>query len=865
MQIDTEALFRGEGSQMFSPPTSGDYNKAAHLVKEAGQKTNGWDVPHEQADCFTSRAGQESTLLQWELSSVTSEAVVNDRSRGHDDHSGVDSEPLKRQALAALLASLRPSQRITFVHRFDPNAPVGPKYHMALEGLVCHHHGSAQAELSAALQREITSFLRTGYPEYGFSLKEEPWRAEPRRSKDVQSERRVLIPAHLQLNSQQIGFSSELRGVSRVRLPVLKQSGPACLLGAMSALMASTKPTELRIEFSGRVITADVLRDIRTMLARLGEAVLVQDGGTTMQFSAPSASGLDTLRADSLVWAQWLLEPVGADMRVIIESEGEPSSVLIHLAGRDILQGRPYTIIKFEQDDGPESAKDVSTNLSYWVPANCQLPPVFPRALLLHDIGLAKGTSFRLAVPELPSVQLGLAPSALGDQKVCLRDLDRLQHCYVVGATGTGKSTLLHSMIAQDIERGHGVVLFDPHGDLYQQILGHIPQRRAKDVVLLDFTNPDLVPGMNILQLTSAHKDIESNSIIRDLSAILLQLYRGIPESMGPIFFLYMRNVLALLLAAPGGTCTLLDVPRVLADRAFRNFLIAQCQDKQVVEFWKGIALQASGDHGLKELAPYIVSKFTEFTQNAIVRRVVGQAQSTFEFGSMMNERKVVLVNLAKGMLNDLDSSFLGMLLTGKLFRDASRRCAVPLQERIPCFVYLDEFQNLTSEALGTALAEGRKYGLALTLAHQDSMQVSQTLKTSLWTNAASKVLFRLGPHDAKELQNLTEPLFSANDLSSLPDRQAVVRLKSETGITPALTIQVTSYVDSQKVTANPDQVSALRLRSREAYCHSALAIDQAIEANRWQAPEPAAPELQKVTEGKASYKDLMRQVGALE
>jgi hypothetical protein len=216
------------------------------------------------------------------------------------------------------------------------------------------------------------------------------------------------------------------------------------------------------------------------------------------------------------------------------------------------------------------------------------------------------------------------------------------------------------------------------------------------------------------------------------------------------MFFMYMRNVLALLMADTEGRTTLLDVSRVMWDKLFRNHLLKQCQDPTVVEFWKDIATQAQGDASLKEIAPYITNKFTEFTQNAMVKRIVGQSRTSFDFREAMDKQQIVLVNLSKGLLNDMDSRFLGMLLTGKLFRQAAGRASVATEQRVPFHVYIDEFQNLTSDALTSALAESRKYGLALTLAHQDTAQVSPQLMTSLMTNAATKLVFRVGPSQGR-------------------------------------------------------------------------------------------------------------------
>lgn len=277
-----------------------------------------------------------------------------------------------------------------------------------------------------------------------------------------------------------------------------------------------------------------------------------------------------------------------------------------------------------------------------------------------------------------------------------------------------------------------------------------VPAARRADVVRMDFTDFDQLPGLNLLELKTRHPELERNFIIQDLTRILQRLYDSVPESMGPMFLMYMRNALALVMSDRQATPTLLDVPRVFSDPAYRAYLLQNCTDTDVREFWRGIAGPATGDTSLSSIAPYIVNKFIEFTQNALVRRVVGQPKSTVDPRAVMDGRKILLVNLSKGLLSELDTRFLGMLLTGRLFAAAASRADMPAANRTPFYLYIDEFQNFTNDSIAAMLAESRKYGLVLTVAHQELGQLPSTLRDAVLANTGSKVMFRVSCKDAE-------------------------------------------------------------------------------------------------------------------
>jgi len=808
------------------------------------------EVDLSLGDVWTRKSdtGETVAAFGWAITSVNAESVAKDHARLVRRDPLCDEEPERQKTLSSLISTLAEKQTLVFTHRVCRRGTGQFSYQMTIQGEVSKQDGAEATRLAHVLRREVQSFLAVGCPQFGF---------DPARSSTGASEDSMQIwqaqPGWLHAaNPKQIGFSAPEHAPLPLKLSLAPSSPQSFLDGILNTLLSARQEIEMRIEFHGHIPSEETNRIVEGSIEAMVSASSKNEPKekVTISQTPPTAKALEITQS---MWKDWVSNPFGATMCLTVASEGELSSTLLLMLGSEVLQGRPFRFSPTA--NSAPATNSTGHDLSSFVPANASMPPLMPSPSRLADMGFAKGRRDLHLSTEMASVILGDTPTGAGMQAVCLADVDRTQHCYLIGATGTGKSTLLQSMIDQDIRSGHGLAIFDPHGDLFYKVLQNIPRSRADDVVILDFTDLDYAPGMNLLELTSDYRDIERNSIIRDMSSILKNLYGDVPESMGPMFFMYMRNVLALLMADTEGRTTLLDVSRVLWDKGFRSHLLQQCQDPTVVEFWKGIATQAQGEGSLKEIAPYITNKFTEFTQNALVKRIVGQNRTSFDFREAMDSRQIVLVNLSKGLLNELDSSFLGMLLTGKLFRQAAGRAAVGVERRVPFHVYIDEFQNLTSDALTSALAESRKYGIALTLAHQDSAQVSPDLMISLLSNVATKLIFRVGPSDASGLSGLAEPALSASDLMSLQDHHVMARIKTGNGISPPFIMRTKCIVNEG--TDAPDRVlmESMVERSRRLHCVPTKTVETMIQANKWTPPAltPAAikePTLAFVAQG---------------
>ncbi len=267
-----------------------------------------------------------------------------------------------------------------------------------------------------------------------------------------------------------------------------------------------------------------------------------------------------------------------------------------------------------------------------------------------------------------------------------LADPDRTRHCYVLGATGTGKSNLLYNMLMQDIESGAGVCLLDPHGDLYHQVSNAVPVNRIDDIVLIEPADVERVVGLNFLECQSPYPQVEMNFIANEMIKIFDRLY-DLRQTGGPIFELYMRNALFLVMDNEIDGGTLMDIPLLFEDDKYRHRLLDHCRNPHTVHFWRGQAERGS-ELSLRNVAPYVTCKLNQFTCNALLRPIIGQSRSTVDFRACMDAGRIVLVNLSKGLLGELDTRLLGMLIIGKLFNAALQRVNIPANERRPFSLY---------------------------------------------------------------------------------------------------------------------------------------------------------------------------------
>lgn len=423
----------------------------------------------------------------------------------------------------------------------------------------------------------------------------------------------------------------------------------------------------------------------------------------------------------------------------------------------------------------------------------------------------------------LPSQGLILGKNIFrGEERIVrlLKD-DKRRHFYIVGQTGTGKSVLLQEMIRQDMEMGEGVALIDPHGDLAEKVLGLVPPSRIKDVIYFNPGDVEKPLGINMLEYDSRFPESKT-LVVNELLEIFEKLYNLKATGFGgPVFEQYMRNALLLVMEDPESGNTLIEVPRVLADKNFRKYKLSKCKNIVVKNFWELEAEKAGGEAALANMVPYITSKMNIFIANDLVRPIISQQNSSFNFREVMDQGKILIVNLSKGKLGDINSYLLGMIIIGKILIAAFSRADVPEEERRDFSLYIDEFHNVTTRTITTTLAEARKYRLNLILSHQFIGQLDEETKKAIFGNVGSILAFRVGPDDAKYLVTQFEPVFDENDLVNFDNYNAALRLliNGET----SKPFNIVTFPPSK---GNPEVVRLVKEYSRVKYGQERIIVE---------------------------------------
>lgn len=421
------------------------------------------------------------------------------------------------------------------------------------------------------------------------------------------------------------------------------------------------------------------------------------------------------------------------------------------------------------------------------------------------------------------------------EHPIYVTEKDRMRHFYVIGQTGTGKSVFLKNLIIQDIQAGAGVCMIDPHGTDIADVIGAVPPEREQDVIYFDPSYTDRVIGLNMLEYDRS-KPEQKTFVVNELFSIFQKLYGANPESMGPMFEQYFRNATMLVMEDPESGNTLMDIGRVMADAQFRRKKLERATNPVVVQFWREIAMKAGGEASLENIVPYIVSKIDPLTANDYIRPIIGQQQSSFNFRQLMDERKILLVNLSKGRLGEINANLIGMIMVGKLLMAALSRVDDPSMSFPPFYLHIDEFQNISTPAIASILSEARKYKLGLTIAHQFIAQLDGQIKDAVFGNVGSMAAFRVGNEDAQVLESQFAPVFTANDLMNIPNYNAFMRVLANG--TPAKPFSVSTLPPTE---TDHTRVADLIARSYQRYGRSRVDIETEIQ-QRYRKPVPPIP-----------------------
>ncbi|MBI4139026.1 type IV secretion system DNA-binding domain-containing protein [Candidatus Uhrbacteria bacterium] len=353
------------------------------------------------------------------------------------------------------------------------------------------------------------------------------------------------------------------------------------------------------------------------------------------------------------------------------------------------------------------------------------------------------------------------------DYVIRMKPQDRRRHTYIIGKSGSGKTELMKSMVKQDIEEGRGVCVIDPHGDFADDALSFVPRERAEDVIYFSPADTERPLGLNMLEYDPNYPE-QKTFVINEMLKIFDKLY-DLKSTGGPMFEQYMRNAMILIMDDPETGSTLMEIPRVLADEEFRALKLSKCKTQVVKDFWTKEAQKAGGEASLQNMVPYITSKLTPFISNDVMRPIIGQQKSAFNVRQVMDEGKILLLNLSKGKLGDINAYLIGMVLVGKILMAALSRTDMEPEKRKDFYLYIDEFQNFLTDSISAILSEARKYGLDLVIAHQFIGQLAQKgdtlIRDAIFGNVGSMMAFRVGPDDAEFLEKEFAPVFGQYDL----------------------------------------------------------------------------------------------------
>jgi hypothetical protein len=350
---------------------------------------------------------------------------------------------------------------------------------------------------------------------------------------------------------------------------------------------------------------------------------------------------------------------------------------------------------------------------------------------------------------------------------------------YIIGKSGTGKSKFIAGLAAQDILNGEGVCVMDPHGDLIEDVLSCVPPERAEDVIIFSPADIGRPMGLNLIEFDERYPE-QKTFVINELIKIFDKLY-DLKTTGGPMFEQYMRNALLLIMSHIDSGSTLMEVPRVLSDPDFRKTKLEHCTDITVVDFWRKQAEKAGGEAALANVVPYITSKLTQFVSNDIMRPIIGQQRSSFNLRDVMDKQKILLVDLSKGKIGDMNSHLLGLIIVGKILMSALSRADMPDSQRKDFYLYIDEFQNFTTDSINTILSEARKYGLNMIMAHQYLGQLDKkgddSIKSAVFGNIGSWFTFKIGTEDAEVMAKEYSPVFNQYDLINIENRTCYSKL----------------------------------------------------------------------------------------
>ena len=408
-----------------------------------------------------------------------------------------------------------------------------------------------------------------------------------------------------------------------------------------------------------------------------------------------------------------------------------------------------------------------------------------------------------------------------------MRD-DRTRHQYIIGKSGSGKSVLLSYQARQDIANGDGICLVDPHGDLVEDTLQAVPKERAKDVIIFDPADNERPIGLNMLE---AHTPEERDRASLDAMEIFIKLFGD--EIFGPRIQHYFRNACLTLMEDEEEGATLIDVPRIFTDEEFLKYKLSKVTNSVVRSFWEH-EYASTGDREKQEMIPYFSSKFGPFITNTTMRNIIGQAKSGFNIREIMDNQKILLVNLSKGKIGSTNAQLLGLIFVNKVNMAAMSRQDIPKKDRKDFYMYVDEFQNFATDTFASILSEARKYRLSLIMAHQYIAQLTKTpsghddtrVRDAVFGNVGTMLSFKIGAEDAEYMAKEYAPELSEQDVIGISNYKAYIKLNINNSTSRPFSMEsIWDPIENEKL------ADILKRYSRMKYGRKKIFVDQEIEA----------------------------------
>lgn len=587
--------------------------------------------------------------------------------------------------------------------------------------------------------------------------------------------------------SRAIGFSERTGNIPytpiRLRLPLLFKNNTRVSNQIPLILQQAQAPVSICCGITCVELAPEVLNHLEKSLTWLQN----HDACSLSQraICSPRLVDEETLSVAQKLLTAWLNQKRGYRYELSVTSNAPIPASLVNISANDLMPMQHVACRNrnLHQMPAPSDSNPSEYDLSALLPVGYAEPLLFPDPRLVLDMDAPRAYNGHRHCPAVDGIRLGCQHQSGKQMEVCINERDRSRHCYILGATGTGKSTLLTNMIIQDIASGQGVTVLDPHGDLFQQLLAHVPDHRLDDLVVVNPADSKHVVGINLLECSENGGPEQIHFNINEMMEIFNRLYHS--ETMGPMFETYMRTAMLILMDHhKPRTASIMEIVDLFQNRDYRKTMKDACQNDTAVAFWNDTAEKTNGEASLPNMTCYVTSKLNTFIHNRLMRNIVCQSKSTINFRNIMDHRKILLINLSKGALGRLDSQLVGMLILGKMLGAALTRNRLQLEKRAPHFLYIDEFQSFATGTMAHMMSEARKFGLCITLANQNTCQLQRNIDHSqenimeaILGNVGSLMSFRIGPTDAEVVKKYTAPEISGQDLQYLPDYHVAAKL----------------------------------------------------------------------------------------